>query len=153
MNKKLLGAFVLSALFSSGCASITQGTSQTIIFNIDPKPTRCEVSRVNDGVLGYVSQRMNSIEIGKDKDDIIVKCAAAGYKPLTVRLVSHTQASGVIGGAFLDLGITDMITGAMWKYDGTVNIALQPEESDKPSTMKILTPEGKNDEDSSKKEH
>ncbi len=152
MNKKLLGAVALSALFSSGCASITQGTSQTIIFNIDPKLTRCEVSRVNDGVLGYVTQRMNTIEVGKDKDDIIVKCEADGYKPLTVRLVSHTQTRGVIGGAFLDLGITDMITGAMWMYDGTINIALQSEESDKPSTVEILTPEDKKDEGSSKKE-
>jgi len=67
------------------------------------------------------------LTISKSKRDVIVKCAAPGYKPSTVRLVSSTQASGVVGGIFLDLGIVDMMTGAMWKYENSINVALEKE--------------------------
>jgi hypothetical protein len=44
-----------------------------------------------------------------------------------VRLISSTSANGVVGGAFLDLGIVDMMTGAMWKYGDGVTVALEKE--------------------------
>jgi len=36
----------------------------------------------------------------------------------------------VVGGAFLDLGITDMVTGAMWLYPNTTTITLEKEGSE-----------------------
>ena len=39
-------------------------------------------------------------------------------------MVSSVQTAGVAGGFFLDLGITDMITGAMYKYQDSVTVAL-----------------------------
>ena len=44
-------------------------------------------------------------------------------KPSTTRIVSTAQTAGVIGIA-IDLGITDMITGAMWKYPDHVAIVM-----------------------------
>lgn len=112
-----------SALFT-GCASITDGTSQTIIFNLEPQSAVCEVSRDGDGIIGNVTARNNTLTVSKDNDDLIVKCAAPGFRNKTVRMVSKTQTAGVVGGAFIDLGITDMLTGAMWKYQGSITIAL-----------------------------
>ncbi len=129
--KTLKSASILAAwavLFSiTGCASITQGTSQTIVFNLDPSETKCDLSRDGEGQIGSISSKNNTLSTGKDKDDIIVKCSAPGHKQKIVRIKSSTQAAGVVGGIFLDLGITDMITGAMWKYPDDVTVALEKE--------------------------
>ncbi len=110
-----------------GCASITKGTSQTIIFNIEPKGATCVATRDGDGEIGSVSTSNNTLKVSKDKDDIVVKCSAPGYKQKVTRLVSKTETAGVVGGAFIDLGITDMMTGAMWAYPNDVSIVLEKE--------------------------
>ena len=115
---------VVAASLLSACASITDGTTQTVVFHLTPSDTRCVVSRDGEQ-LGTVSGRQNTITLGKGAKDVIVNCAAVGYENATHRLVSKTQTSGVVGGFFLDLGITDMITGAMWKYPNDINIVLE----------------------------
>lgn len=109
----------------TGCASITKGTTQTLIFNLDAPESRCVLTREGNGELGSVNKRLNTIVVSKDKDDIIVKCEAPGYASKTLRLVSSTETMGVVGGAFIDLGITDMITGAMWVYPQNTNVVLE----------------------------
>ncbi len=128
IKKFIYSVFGIAALISTfGCASITQGTSQTIAFNLDPSDTKCDLSRDGEGQIGSISSKNNTLSTGKDKDDIIVKCSAPGHKQKVVRVKSSTQAAGVVGGIFLDLGITDMITGAMWKYPDDVTVALEKE--------------------------
>ncbi len=122
MKKIIATLFVFSL---AGCASITQGTTQTIIFNLEPKETKCNVSRDGDGEIGSVSFYNNTLNVSKDKDDIIISCSAPGYQPKTSRLISSTQTAGVVGGAFIDLGVTDMMTGAMWKYPNETSIVLR----------------------------
>jgi hypothetical protein len=115
-------ALVLAAA-SAGCASITDGTSQTLIVQLTPPTAVCQFTR--DGVeLGSVSGKQNTITVSKGAKDIIVNCKSEGYSPKTQRLVSSTQTAGVVGGIFLDLGITDMITGAMWKYPSDISIVM-----------------------------
>lgn len=116
-----------------GCASITKGTSQTLIFNLEPKDARCTLTRDGDGEIGSISGSNNSVTVGKDKDDIVVKCVAPGYAQKTLRLVSSAETAGVVGGALIDLGITDMITGAMWSYPNTTTVSLDKCESGKAS--------------------
>ncbi|CAM8630061.1 hypothetical protein MCEMAEM21_01542 [Oxalobacteraceae bacterium] len=117
----------MAAVSLVGCASITKGTSQTIVFNIEPKGTTCVATRDGDGEIGSVSTSNNTLKVSKDKDDIVVKCSAPGYKQKVTRLVSKTETAGVVGGAFIDLGITDMMTGAMWAYPNDVSIVLEKE--------------------------
>ncbi len=123
---KKIFVFATGMLLAS-CASITKGTSQTIIFNIEPKGTTCVVTRDGDGEIGSVSTSNNTLKVSKDKDDIVVKCNATGYKQKVTRVVSKTETAGVVGGAFIDLGITDMMTGAMWAYPSDVSIVLEKE--------------------------
>lgn len=125
LNTRIVGVAAAAALaLISGCASITDGTSQTIIFKLDPADTRCVATRDGDGELGSIKGSTASLNVSKDKDDIVVSCSAAGREPKIQRVASKTQAAGVAGGFFLDLGITDMITGAMWKYPSEVSIVL-----------------------------
>ncbi|MEF7614937.1 hypothetical protein V4F39_13520 [Aquincola sp. MAHUQ-54] len=92
---------------------------------MDPKEARCVASR--EGVeLGTVTRSQQTLTVGKGARDIILLCKAQGHEDKTLRLVSKTQAAGVVGGIFLDLGIVDMMTGAMWKYPESVNVVLDP---------------------------
>lgn len=121
MNKFLTLLFLI---LLSGCASITQGTTQMLVFNLDPEESKCSVVREGDGEIGSISGKNNTLSVGKDKDDIVVKCNAPGYRQKTTRIASSTQTAGVVGGALLDLGVTDMMTGAMWAYPNTIAISL-----------------------------
>ena len=126
MNLKTLLIMTLS-LGLANCASITQGTTQSLIFDLDPSTARCSLTREGDGEIGSISSKNNTISVGKDKDDIVVKCNAPGYKQKTMRLVSSVSSAAVVGGLLLDLGITDMITGAAYQYPGQTSIALDKE--------------------------
>ncbi len=121
--KSLLAASILVSL--TGCATITQGTQQAISFKLEPKDTICEVSRVGDGKLGRISSTSSTLYVGKDKDDILVVCNAPGFEQSTTKVVSGATGAGVTG-VLLDFGITDMITGAMYRYPEDVTISLSP---------------------------
>lgn len=124
---KTIAPALLLVLLSTGCASITKGTSQTLVFELDPQDTRCTLARDGDGEIGSINARNNTVTVGKDKDDILVKCQAPGHAQKTTRLTSSADTAGVVGGVFLDLGITDMVTGAMWQYPNTTTITLEKE--------------------------
>lgn len=126
MNLKTFSIITLF-LGLANCASITQGTTQSLIFDLDPSTARCSLIREGDGEIGSVSSKNNTISVGKDKDDIVVKCNAPGYRQKTMRLVSSVSSAAVVGGLLLDLGITDMITGAAYQYPSQTSIALEKE--------------------------
>lgn len=109
-----------------GCASITQGTSQILSFKLEPKEAKCVLTRTGDGELGSISASSNTIQVGKDKDDIIVQCSAPGYLQKTTRIVSGATTAGVTG-VLLDFGITDMITGAMYSYPTDISVVMEKE--------------------------
>lgn len=122
---KLLARILLvcGIILMAACATITQGTQQAITFVLEPKDTNCVISRIGDGKLGQVSTTSNTIFVGKDKDAIIATCNAKGYEQSTTKIVSGATGAGVTG-VLLDFGITDMITGAMYRYPEEVTIAL-----------------------------
>lgn len=122
---KNISLVIMPALILSGCASITQGTSQSIVFNIEPKEARCIVTRDGDGQLGVVTQSQNILYVSKDKDDILVNCRADGYKPFALKISSSASGVGVAGAMMIDLGVVDLMTGAMWKYPDQHNIFLE----------------------------
>lgn len=127
MKKILLVATIMSLPFiATGCASITQGTSQTLTFKLDPKETKCVLTRVDDGELGSISSKSNTIQVHKDKDDIVVQCSASGFEQKTSRIVSKATTAGVTG-VMLDFGITDMMTGAMYAYPTEISIVMGEE--------------------------
>ena len=119
---KLSAAVAFLAL--AGCATLTEGTSQVLTFNLEPQEAVCVLTRVDDGELGTVNGDANTVRIGKDKDDIVIRCSAPGYRPKTVRLESHATAAGETG-VLIDFGLTDMMTGAMYAYPPEVTVTLE----------------------------
>ena len=124
ISKNYMAIFYTLTL--AGCASITQGTSQVLTVNLEPKETMCQATRDGDGTLGSIPYQNPTLNISKDKDDIIVSCKADGYKPKVIKIASSATTAGVTG-VLLDFGITDMVTGAMYKYPDSHNIALEKE--------------------------
>jgi hypothetical protein len=126
MNRFTLRAScAAAAMLAAGCASITDGTEQTIIVQVQPREAQCTLTR--EGVeLGTGRGTTQTFTVSKGARDIIVACSAPGHDPKTTRLVSTTQTGGVMSVLFLDFGITDMVTGAMWKYPSGTSIVLQP---------------------------
>ena len=109
----------------TGCATVVQGTTQLLSFNIEPRETRCVLTRVDDGELGTVSGTSRTITVTKDKDDIVVSCAAPGYLSKTTRVMSAASGGGVTSVFLIDFGITDLATGAFWKYPETHSVSLE----------------------------
>ncbi len=124
--KKIAALSALVLAGTSGCASITQGTTQILSFKIEPKTAKCVLTRAGDGELGSVGGRATTVSVGKDKDDILVQCSAPGYAAKTTRIVSGATTAGVTG-VLLDFGITDMITGAMYAYPTDISIVMEQE--------------------------
>ncbi|MCQ8895871.1 hypothetical protein NQT62_05390 [Limnobacter humi] len=124
---------------TAACATITQGTKQTLIFKMDPDNTVCSLTRVDDGELGTVSKQNNSIVVSKDKDDIIALCTAPGYDSQTIKVVSHASSAGVASG-ILDLGITDLATGAMFVYPDEIRVNLNKAGQTSPKAPKYSAP-------------
>jgi hypothetical protein len=123
--KKLLPLVALL----SGCASITDGTEQTIVFNVQPRETTCAASR-NGVELSQFTARDSTLTVSKGAKDIVITCKAPGYQTKVARLVSSTQGAGMVSFFLLDFGITDMVTGAMWKYPSNSSIVLEREDGE-----------------------
>nr|VFJ78912.1 MAG: hypothetical protein BECKFW1821C_GA0114237_12103 [Candidatus Kentron sp. FW] len=115
--------FGIAATVLSGCASITQGTSQIIAFTIDPVDGKCTVTNSENSPIGTVTGTSNLLQTSKGAQDLIITCNADGYDQKVFRISSSTQTAGVLGVA-IDLGITDMLTGAMWKYPEHISVSL-----------------------------
>ena len=120
---KILISSLTATLVLTSCASITQGTNQVISFSIDPTDAKCSVIGSDGATLGSITGRSNLLQVSKSKNDLVVSCQADGYEQKTTRIISSTQTAGVIGIA-IDLGIVDMLTGAMWKYPDHVSIVM-----------------------------
>jgi len=111
----------------NGCASIIEGTSQTITLNTNPPGADCALTR-EGVVIGRVAPTPGSVVIQKTKHDITITCAKEGYQDATY--LNHSGAAGAtFGNIVLGGGIgwaIDSASGADNKYDSPVNITLVP---------------------------
>jgi hypothetical protein len=119
---------VIPIFLLMSCASITQGTTQVISFQVDPPEAICVISGKDGGHIGTISSRSSLLQVSKGSADLIASCSAHGYESNVTRVLSSAQTAGVIGVA-IDFGITDMLTGAMWKYPDHVPLVLTPKKS------------------------
>jgi hypothetical protein len=131
MKKLLLCVAPLAAL-GSGCASITQGTQQYVSFLLQPQNAYCTVSR-DEGELGTVNAHQRGLVITKDKDPLVIECRAPGYFDKVMRVHSSSDGRGVLSFWFLDLGLTDLATGAMWLYPSPVTVTMIPIDTPQPA--------------------
>lgn len=111
----------------TGCASIVEGTNQTITVNMQPETSQCIATRQGSQV-GIVNASMRQLPVTKSRHDLWLRCAAEGYETSDIKVESSASGWGVAGGIALDLGITDYMTGALNKYPESVTVGLAKKE-------------------------
>lgn len=118
---------VFIATFSTGCASILSGRSQTITLNTNPPGARCELIR-EGRVVGTVENTPGAITLDKTKHDMDVVCSKDGFTESKAYAESGTEGAtfgniilgGVVGWA------VDSASGADNKYPDVVIVNLVP---------------------------
>jgi uncharacterized protein YceK len=115
----------------SGCASITEGTSQDISVVTNPAGASCVFERQGMNI-GTIASTPATLNVPKRKYDITIKCNKPGFQEASY--LNHSGVTAVIAAnvatdLLLTAGLSSIIdssTGADNKYDSAVNITLIP---------------------------
>jgi hypothetical protein len=120
---------VLAALvvLTSGCATITKGSSQTITVDTDPSGAICTLTR-DAKMLAVVNPTPGSISISKDSGAISVICKKESFLDAAGTMTSQFQAmtfGNILFGGLIGIAV-DAASGATHEYPPLVTITLIP---------------------------
>lgn len=128
-----VGRFIITccwlglAAAGSGCASIVEGTDQSVTVQTTPSGASCELKR--DGqVIGVVNPTPGTVTVDKSKDDISVICRKEGYQDASGAFSSDFQGmtfGNILFGGLIGVAV-DASSGAMHEYPASVTIAMAP---------------------------
>lgn len=123
MNHAALSAF---SLVLTGCATITTGTTQSILVDTNPPGAICRFNRDKIDI-AVVNPTPGMLTIDKSASPMSVYCVKEGYYPTTGVLNSNYQpitlGNALVGGI---VGIViDAASGAQNIYDASIQIKLE----------------------------
>ena len=117
---------VISILLA-GCSTIVKGTEQQVsVATPGVQGALCELS--SPGIGTRTVQTPANIILPKSRHNVAVKCVAQCYNDGIGILASSTEvmtAGNIIFGGLIGLGV-DAASGAMNKYDPSVEVAMTP---------------------------
>lgn len=116
--------FLCVGVALAACASIVEGTDQTVNMQVSPDTAVCKLSQ-KGSVIATIDKGGGQVQVPKSRDDISVDCDAPGYDRQTVNIESSASGWGVVGCFLIDLCITDYSTGALNKYPKSITIKLR----------------------------
>ena len=118
----------------SGCSTIANGKHQGVDFaavDTSGKTVEGADCRITGGRDGAVDVEFTTpaqdVQIRRAKAAIDVECQKTGYEPARRTVESKMEGStggNVLGGGFVGLGV-DAMTGAMFKYPGTIMMTME----------------------------
>lgn len=125
--KPVMSFSVLAASIAiSGCATIVQGTTQSVSITTEPADgAKCEL-RNSEGVWYLMSP--GSAVVHKTKNDLAVTCKKDGYDDATLTVPSKfgaTTAGNIIAGGIIGIGI-DAASGANYHYSPSTAVQMKP---------------------------
>jgi hypothetical protein len=115
----------LISLLLPGCATLFEGTSQSVSISTDPAGADCTIDR-NGSRIGQVNPTPGSIHLDKSKDDLSVLCKHPGYQSATVTESPKFQGTtfgNIVAGGLVGV-IVDAASGANYAYPAEVRINL-----------------------------
>jgi hypothetical protein len=127
MAHSRLALIASACLAITGCATILEGTSQSVQITTTPPGARCLVDR-EGARLGEVGSTPGSIRLDKSKNDIAVTCSKDGYQTATIAQSPDFQGT-TFGNILIGGGvgaIADAASGANYEYPKQVTLALAP---------------------------
>jgi hypothetical protein len=127
MRFAITASLVVICLSTAACATIVKGTKQKVAVNTPGvQGAMCELS---SPVIGRQTvQTPGTVVLKKSRHNVTVKCTAQCYGEGVAVLASTTEimtAGNILVGGVVGLGV-DAATGAMNKYEPSVEIAMSP---------------------------
>jgi hypothetical protein len=129
MNRSLNGLLLSAVVLTSGCATLTKGTSQTVTVDTDPSGATCTLTRDAKPV-AIVNPTPGSVPVEKAHGTIAIACKKQGYLEAAGNLASEFQAmtfGNILFGGLVGV-VVDAASGAMHQYPDMVTITLIPDE-------------------------
>ena len=126
---KLKFVAVLAAAVSlSACSTIVNGSNQMVKFNTgDVVGADCVATGGSEFALNEKFTTPAEVKLPRSKKKVDVTCTKAGYKTGTKSFhgkVEGSTAGNVILGGGIGVGV-DALTGAIYKYPGTIVIPME----------------------------
>jgi len=121
----LKNILVLPLVLFSACATLVNGTSQTVTVSTTPPGASCTLDRMGTRV-GAVSTTPGSIRLDKSKNDLSVTCTKEGFQTATV---AHAPSFGaatfgnIIAGGVIGV-VVDAASGANYTYPDDIRIEM-----------------------------
>ncbi len=118
-------AFLLPITLLSACATIVNGSSQTVTVSTTPPGATCTVDRVGARI-GAVAQTPGSVRLDKSKNDLSVTCSKPGFQTATVtKAPSFGGATfgNIIAGGVIGV-VVDAASGANYEYPGDIRLEM-----------------------------
>lgn len=116
-----------AASMLSACASVMEGTSESVAVNTNPPGATCNVDRAGTR-LGTISPTPGSVNVSKSKNDLTVTCTKEGYEQaqlsVSPKFVGTTFGNVLIGGGVG--AIVDAATGASFDLPDQVSVSMAP---------------------------
>jgi hypothetical protein len=137
------GALACVLFVASACATIVEGTEQTVAVNTEPSGAACSLTRAGTEI-GTVDPTPGELTVGKSRHPIAVACKKEGYEDGAGTLKSGFQPATVnnlvFGGGLVGVGV-DAASGAMNQYPDSIDIRLQAlPEADGPAVPTVDSP-------------
>jgi hypothetical protein len=112
-----------------GCATIVEGTDQTLSVSTTPAGATCELIR-GGTTIGLVNPTPGSINVEKSQDDITVKCEKEEHQSAARSFASQLQGmtfGNILFGGIIGVAV-DASSGAMHEYEPSIHLVLAPNE-------------------------
>jgi len=126
MIRVQVGFVLFAAIALSGCATITQGTSQSVSVATSPEQgAQCTLT--NSQGAWYVTTPGSAV-VHKTKSDLAVDCAKPGFMSGHLVAVSHFGGAtfgNIIAGGLVGVGV-DAASGANYSYESPLMVPLGP---------------------------
>ena len=126
--KKIVALSLL--VLAPGCATIMEGSSQSVTVTTDPAGANCTVDRAGQHI-GQVFPTPGSIHLDKSKNDLSVTCSHDGYQTATVAQSPKFQGTtfgNIVAGGLIGVAI-DAASGANFQYPSEVKVLMAPMQS------------------------
>jgi hypothetical protein len=119
-----LGAILALGVAVSGCATIVDGTHQSVSLNSTPEQgAQCTLT--NSQGTWYITTP-GSTEVHKTKTDLTIDCTKPGYQPGHMVATSHFGGAtfgNILAGGVIGAGV-DAASGANYYYDSPITVPL-----------------------------
>jgi hypothetical protein len=116
---------VALGLVTSGCASITAGTTQSVMVQTAPA-TASECTLVNDKGTWHLPQTPGATSINKAYGDLVVTCVGKDGTRGSANVASTTTGAAfgnIIAGGIIGAAV-DMSSGAAYVYPSNITVAM-----------------------------